>query len=208
MGWYWQLRAWPHIRCSRPPHSLITCLLLAAGSATRFGSQKLLARLPDGRRVVEASAAALFAAGAKHVVAVTRNDPELHRVLLACGCQVVINDRADEGMGTSIAAGVVATSASSGWLIALGDMPSISAKTIAAVATALDNGSRIVMPVMGGKRGHPVGFLACYKNQLIALAGDKGAREILNADTTLVEEIIVDDEGIFADIDTPDDLKP
>ena len=132
----------------------------------------------------------------------------MHRVLLACGCQVVINDRTDEGMGTSIAAGVAASPAASGWLIALGDMPSIRAETIAAVAMALNNGTRIVVPVTGGKRGHPVGFLACYQNQLLALAGDKGAREILNADTKLVEEIIVDDEGIFADIDTPEDLKP
>ena len=157
--------------------------------------------------MVEASAESLFAAGAKNIFAVTRNDPELHRVLEACGCLVVVNDRANEGMGTSIAAGVAATPAASGWLIALGDMPLIRAKTIAAVAMALDNGSRIVMPVMGGKRGHPVGFSASYKNQLLALAGDTGAREILKIDAALVEETSVDDEGIFADIDVPDDLK-
>jgi len=207
MGWYWQPLAWLHIRCSHPPHSLITCILLAAGSATRFGSQKLLARLPDGRRVVEASAATLFAAGAKHVVAVTRNDPELHRVLQACGCQAVVNDRADEGMGASIAAGVVATFTSSGWLIALGDMPSIRVATIKAVMTALGNGSRIVAPTMNGKRGHPVGFSAFYREWLQALTGDTGAREILKADEVLVEEVSVDDVGIFADIDTPADLK-
>lgn len=207
MGWYWRRRALLHIRCSRPPHSLITYILLAAGSATRFGSQKLLARLPDGRRVVEASAENLFAAGAKNIFAVTRNDPELHRVLEACGCLVVVNDRTDEGMGTSIAAGVAASTAAGGWLIALGDMPSIRAKTIAAVAMALDNGSRIVMPVMGGKRGHPVGFSAAYQKQLLALTGDKGAREILKIDAALVEETSVDDDGIFADIDVPDDLK-
>ena len=207
MGWYWRPRAWPQIQSSRPPHSLIACILLAAGSASRFGSQKLLARLPDGRRVIEASATNLFAAGVENVVAVARSDRELIRVLEACGCQVVINDRADEGMGTSIAAGVAATSAATGWLIALGDMPSIRVETIFAVIKVIANGSRIVVPSMHGRRGHPVGFSDSYLTRLQALTGDTGAREILKADVTLVEDINVDDEGIFSDIDVPDDLK-
>ena len=186
---------------------MIACLLLAAGSASRFGSQKLLARLPDGRRVVEASATNLFAASVENVVAVARNDPELIGVLEACGCQVVINDRADEGMGTSIAAGVAATFAASGWLIALGDMPSIRVETIAAVIKVMANGSRIVVPAMHGRRGHPVGFSDFYRARLRALTGDTGAREIVKADAALVAEINVDDAGIFADIDVPADLK-
>ncbi|MEO8385954.1 MAG: nucleotidyltransferase family protein [Betaproteobacteria bacterium] len=186
---------------------MIACILLAAGSASRFGSQKLLARLPDGRRMVEVSAANLFASGANNVVAVTRNDAELIQVLENCGCQVVINHRADEGMGTSIAAGVAASSAASGWLIVLGDMPSIRVETIMAVKSALDKGSRIVVPAKRGQRGHPVGFSAFYGIRLQALTGDTGAREILKTDATLVEEIGVDDAGIFADIDTPAELK-
>ena len=186
---------------------MITCILLAAGSASRFGSQKLLARLADGRRVVEASIANLLAAGAGNAVAVTRRDAELMRVLEACGCRVVINDRADEGMGTSIAAGVAATSEASGWLIALGDMPSIRVESIAAVATAMRGGARIVVPAMTGKRGHPVGFSASYGTRLQSLTGDTGAREILRTDAAFIDEISVDDAGIFADIDTPADLK-
>ena len=186
---------------------MITCILLAAGSASRFGSQKLLARLADGRSVVEASVANLLAAGTGNIVAVTRRDPEMIRVLEACGCRVVINDRADEGVGTSIAAGVAASSDANGWLIVLADMPSIRAETIAAVAGALRGGARIVVPVMAGRRGHPVGFSARYGMELQALTGDTGARQILNTDAALVEEISVNDAGIFADIDTREDLQ-
>ena len=185
---------------------MITCILLAAGSASRFGSQKLLARLADGRSVVEASVANLLAASAGNVVAVTRRDPGLIQALTACGCRVVINDRADEGIGSSIAAGVAASSDASGWLIVLADMPSIRAETIAAVAGALRGGARIVVPVMAGRRGHPVGFSARYGMELQALTGDTGARQILSIDAALVEAISVDDAGIFADIDTPADL--
>ena len=128
------------------------------------------------------------------------------RVLEACGCRVVINDRADEGVGTSIAAGVAASSDASGWLIVLADMPSIRAETIAAVAGALRGGVRIVVPVMAGRRGHPVGFSARYRMELQALTGDTGERQILSIDAAFVEAISVNDAGIFADIDTPADL--
>ena len=95
----------------------------------------------------------------------------------------------------------------SGWVIALADMPSIRIETLVAVIDALRGGARIAVPAMGGKRGHPVGFSALYRARLQALTGDIGAREILKADANYVEEISVDDAGIFADIDTPADLK-
>ena len=137
----------------------------------------------------------------------TRRDPELIAVLEALGCQVAINERADEGMGTSIAVGVTATPNASGWLIALGDMPSICVDTFAAVADALRRGARIAVPALAARHGHPVGFSAMYGARLRALTGDSGAREILKSDANFIEEIGVNDAGIFADIDTPSDLK-
>ena len=136
----------------------------------------------------------------------TRQDPELMDVLVACGCRVVINDHADQGMGTSIAAGVAATPAT-GWVIALGDMPSIRVDTVLTIVEALRAGARIVVPTMDGKHGHPVGFSALYRARLQSLAGDTGAREILKTDTMFADEICVDDAGIFLDIDTRADMK-
>ena len=149
----------------------------------------------------------LVAAGAETVVAVSRRDSVLTDVLESCGCRVVINARAEQGMGTSIAAGVTATPDASGWLIVLADMPSIQVDTIAAVIAALRGGARIAIPVMAGRRGHPVGFSADYLARLRSLTGDIGAREILKSDAAFVEEINVEDAGIFADIDAPEDLK-
>ena len=138
---------------------------------------------------------------------VTRRDPDLMQVLQTLGREIVVNENAEQGMGTSIAAGVAATSAASGWLIALGDMPSIRVETMVAVVDALHSGARIVVPTMAAKRGHPVGFSARYFARLQSLTGDIGAREIIMADVNCVEEISVEDAGIFADIDTPADLK-
>lgn len=157
--------------------------------------------------MVEASLANLQAGFTGEIVAVTRSDPVLIKALEACGCRIVINDVADQGMGTSISAGVVAIQDALGWVIALGDMPYIRADTIAAVANALRNDAAIVVPAMAGKRGHPVGFSARYRGQLMSLKGDAGAREILMADAKSVTEVCVDDAGIFLDIDTAADLK-
>ena len=190
---------------------MIAGILLAAGVGSRFGShygsQKLLARLSDGRRIIDASVAHLAAACGGNIVAVVRRDSDLTDVLQTLGCEIVINENAEQGMGTSIAAGVAAKRAASGWLIALGDMPSIRVDTMVAVINALRGGAPIVVPTMAGRRGHPVGFSAKYCARLQSLSGDIGAREIIKADANLVEEISVDDAGIFADIDTPADLK-
>lgn len=148
----------------------------------------------------------LIHASAGNVIAVTRRDPALMQVLEACGCQIVINEQPERGIGTSIAKGIAALPDAAGWLIALGDMPSIRVDTVAAVAAALQAGAHIVVPVFGGKRGHPVGFTAAYRSRLLSLVGDIGAREILRADESAIHEVHVDDAGILADIDIPSDL--
>jgi molybdenum cofactor cytidylyltransferase len=185
---------------------LITGILLAAGKGTRFGSQKLLARLSDGRYVVEASATNLLAAVGR-VIAVTGRDERLMRVLDDCGCQVVVNERAGEGMGTSIGAGVAASLAADGWIIALGDMPFIESATIKKIRLALEEGAAIVVPTHQGRRGHPVGFARQYGDALCALEGDAGAKAIIESNIALARMIEVSDAGIFADIDVVGDLK-
>ncbi len=183
---------------------MITAILLAAGRSERFGSPKLLARLPDGRRVIEASVANLRAANTR-VIAVTRADDELVRVLAGCGCEVVVNSRAEQGMGTSIAAGVLAASEAAGWLITLGDMPYIQPATIFRIGDALERKEGIVVPVWKGRAGHPVGFPHSLLDELVQLSGDSGARSIILRHTRY--ELAVDDEGTTVDIDLPTDLR-
>jgi molybdenum cofactor cytidylyltransferase len=191
---------------------VLTGILLAAGSARRFGSQKLLARLPDGRYVVEASAGSLLAAVGR-VIAVIGHDDRLGRVLDDCGCQVVINETAPEGMGTSIAAGVRAGAADNpaGWIVALGDMPYLQRATICAVRDRLMAGGGIVIPTHLQQRGHPVGFAREYGAALMNLRGDSGARAVVSAavagNPAVLQLVPVADAGVLADIDTPADLR-
>lgn len=186
---------------------MITGVLLAAGRGERFGGDKLRATLPDGRTLATASAEALVAA-LPRVVAVTRpGDDAVAELLAAAGCTVVVCDRACEGMGASLACGVRASRAASGWIIALADMPAIRPATVRGVAAHLATGARIVTPVHDGRGGHPVGFAAEFGAALAALGGDEGARGIVRAHQADVTRFATDDPGIFHDIDTPADLS-
>jgi molybdenum cofactor cytidylyltransferase len=186
-------------------------VLLAAGRATRFGGDKLLAALPnagDGAVPVGVAAyRALRAAISRTLVVVRPDDDALRGVFAQEGARVVVAHRADEGIGASLAAGVAAVTHPSAYVIALADMPWIESATISRVVQALANGASVVAPVYRGERGHPVGFASGHRAALLKLRGDEGARALLAAHREALTLIDVDDPGILRDIDTPDDLR-
>lgn len=182
-------------------------ILLAGGASTRFGSQKLLHRLPNGRTIGEQSALNLIE-GAGNALAVLRpGSDELKQLLAGTGCEVMETDRAFEGMGASLSAAIAAAADASGWIIALADMPFILPSTIAAVRDALADGAPIAIPVVDGQRGHPVGFAAEWRLELEALTEDEGARHLIARCGDSVREVTVADSYIHKDIDEPLDLS-
>jgi molybdenum cofactor cytidylyltransferase len=46
-----------------------------------------------------------------------------------------------------------------------------------------------VVPVFAGERGHPVGFGHRFRDDLMAVTGDAGARTILQAHPALVHRL-------------------
>jgi molybdenum cofactor cytidylyltransferase len=180
-------------------------ILLAAGSGTRFGSQKLLAHLPNGERVVEASARRLLSCFPR-VVAVVGDAGGVRASLEELGCEIIVNPRAAEGMGTSLACGVAHTRDAASWLIALGDMPFLRQDTVAGIQAAGEIATHIVVPQYNQLRGHPVRFPAALGEDLMALNGDRGARALFEKHASRLLVWPTDDSGVLADIDTPDDL--
>lgn len=182
-------------------------LLLAAGSGRRFGADKRWQPLADGTPMVLASAARLRAA-CPDVLAVLRPDDEaLGERLRDLGCRVVVNPQAEAGLGSSLAAGVRASPDAAGWLVALADMPFIASASHGAVLERLQAGASLVVPAYGGQRGHPVGFARDWYAELSRLDGDVGARHILREHADRLEVLKLDDAGILADVDRPDDLR-
>jgi len=187
----------------------IVAILLAAGSATRFGSDKLLHALPHEVPIAVQSARHLKAVFAKDLYAVVRPDtPKLAELLRAEGCEIAVCKNAAEGMGVSLARAVQAAGPAGAYVVALADMPFIRPSSIEAVRDALLRGAALAAPYFRARRGHPVGIAGRFHDQLTRLQGDEGARRLLAENERALVKIPVGDPGVVRDIDRPEDLAP
>ena len=191
-------------------------LLLAAGQSTRFGSNKLLHPLTDNRPMLLVSAEKLAKVMPGSIVVINEQLTPLSEQLEQLGLRVVVNEQAEQGMGSSIACGVGVSPHASGWLIMLADMPYLKTETIRLLADKLEHSAGIIAPVYvnengenkSGKkqRGHPVGFKQCFKNELLALDKDTGARQVIQNHQSQLELLTVDDAGVIIDVDNASDV--
>jgi CTP:molybdopterin cytidylyltransferase MocA len=170
------------------------------------GPNKLL--LPvGGVPLVRRAAQALVGGGLSPVVVVLgREAGEVSRALRSLPVRGVRNPNWPQGMGTSIATGVSALAPETDAVaVSLGDLFALRAATVAHLAEAYEGSSRgIAVPVFRGRRGHPVIFrLGRYRDRLVTLSGDRGARALLTEAAEDVLEVVVDDPGTVQDVDTP-----
>ncbi|HEY7656598.1 MAG TPA: nucleotidyltransferase family protein [Burkholderiales bacterium] len=185
---------------------VIAAILLAAGAGTRFGGEKLLHPLDDGVAIAAHAARNLLAATPDVIAVVRWGDFPLYDMLEQEGCQVTMFQGAERGMGASLAHGVAQARGADGWVVALADMPRIQPATVKSVISALQQGALIAAPAYKGERGHPVGFGAPLREELLALDGDQGARALLERHRDAVQLVECDDPGILVDIDRKTDL--
>jgi molybdenum cofactor cytidylyltransferase len=164
-----------------------TVILLASGRGERF-----IASGGQGSKLV-----ALI--GGKTVLQWTLD------AVIATGLPWHVEDAGHPGMGDSISAAVRATQDSQGWLILPADLPMILPQTILCVADAIAQGAQAAYPMCNGQRGHPVGFAASAGVRLQNLKGNRGAVGVLLAQSAI--ELIVNDEGCLADMDTVAQLE-
>jgi molybdenum cofactor cytidylyltransferase len=122
----------------------------------------------------------------------------------ASGLPWHLEQLAHPGMGDSIAAAVGATPDAPGWLVLPADLPLVRPATLQAVADALQ-GHAVVVPVVAGRRGHPVAFSAACGPALRALSGPHGAAAVIRSYDPYL--LALDDIGCITDIDTVDDLQ-
>ncbi|MGB0197813.1 MAG: nucleotidyltransferase family protein, partial [Candidatus Puniceispirillaceae bacterium] len=96
-------------------------------------------------------------------------------------------------------------------LIALGDMPLISAEMVqnlvAAHLACDDHQRRITLPSYDGKRGNPVIWGDAFFPELKQLQGDAGGRQVLQDHLAAHNPVEISSSAMFRDIDTPADLQ-
>lgn len=189
-----------------PTSKRIVGILLAGGAGSRFGGAKLLHPLEDGVAIAAHAARNLLAVLPEVIAVVRWGDFPLYEMLEEEGCRVSMSRDALRGMGASLAHAVGEARTADGWVVALADMPRVSPDSVRGVMNALEHGATIAAPRYEGRRGHPVGFAAALREELLALDGDTGARSILERHAGEVELIECPDPGVLFDIDRKSDL--
>ena len=181
-------------------------VILAAGTASRFGSAKVFARL-GGRPLVDRVIDAAEAAGLGEVVVVLgppsddEASADLRRV------RVVRNDRPQEGLSSSVRIGLAALGADvDAAVVLLGDQPLVSPTVIRALLDAeVPAGRSIVVPRYAGGGGQNPTLVLRHAWSLAAdLTGDRGFGPLIGAHPELIVEVAAD--GSNPDVDTPADL--
>ena len=163
----------------------------------------------EGTPLLRRSAEVLLASQADAVIVVLRPDDDRRRKALEdLNVRVIENPQAAEGMGASIRAGVAAAATDAGGaLVALADMPDITAKDIDALIAAYDaeEGREIIRAAdPAGGPGNPVLFGRRFFEPLRGLEGDEGARSILAANADLVRLVRLSTGAARVDLDTPE----
>ena len=183
-------------------------LILAAGAASRFGSDKRQALGPWQGPLLHHVLGLYRPLFADLAVVIGPDDRFGAEACAAFGVTALINPEPDLGMGRSLAVGI-------GWLagrgldaalIGLADMPWISSSVIARVTAALLAEMRLVAPLWRGEIGFPRGIPAAYFAQLASLSGDRGAGALLDWRSALLLEEA--EQGVVRDIDRPEDVFP
>ena len=188
---------------------VIGAVLLGAGGSTRMrGRDKLLEEV-DGAPLIATMARRLQASGVDQVVCVLPPDrPDRNAALAGLDVTVQINPRTEEGMATSIAAGLSALApGTDAVLIVLGDMPEVMPADIRRLLAAFDpeEGRAIVRATApDGTPGQPVLFGRRFFEALGQLTGDTGAREIVRDHGDFVVDVALDGDRALLDLDTPE----
>ena len=192
---------------------MIGAIVLAAGSSRRFGGDKRKATLPNNKMVIQQSVETALRCFNAVTLVLRYGDNEFSAELslLINNPNLSIFQAPDSalGMGHSLGSAIQEVNNGEGVFVFLADMPYLQQGTIHHLKetfTTNQTNNPIIAPTYEGQLGHPVGFAACYFDELAALTRDKGAKPVMNANAAKVIEVPVDDPGVLKDVDTPEDL--
>lgn len=180
-------------------------VLLAAGKSRRFGRNKLLALLPNGKTVLQQSYDNLRSITSNILVVLNSEMPLPHSLREYFGSNTL--EFSSEGMGESIAEAIKHSAEHNAWVLCLADMPYIQTQSLQLFGTAIARHPDSIVRVRCGKiAGHPVYFPRDCFEDLSVLRGDQGAKTVLAKHKQRLHWCDVNDEGVLRDIDEPADL--
>ena len=182
-------------------------LILAAGSSSRMrGGDKLLEPI-DGTPQLTRIARAALQTGCPVTVALPPDRPARAACLQGLPLRQVIVPAPQDGMAASLIAGLAALPDAAAVLVLPADLPELATEDLQRVlAIWADHPDRIARGTgQDGTPGHPVGFPADLRGDLLAVTGDQGARAVIARHKDRLLPIPLPGQHATIDLDTPED---
>lgn len=175
-------------------------IMLAAGFSRRLGRPKQTVEI-GGETLIRRATRIASEAGLEPIVVVVNRHAEFADDIRQPGRVVVMNSEAEEGIASSIRAGVLAVLDEAdvhGVVLMTCDQIGITAPHLQALFTDQD---RVTGSAYASKVAVPAYFPRRCFEDLLALRGDTGARDLLR------NAFRIQAEALALDIDTEDDLS-
>ena len=185
----------------------IAGLILAAGGSSRMGDRNKLMMPFQGKpmlnHVVNAS---LNSNLTQTFVVVGHQSSKIKNLIQSDDIQCVENEQWELGMASSIVAGISQLKQFDGFLILLGDMPLVTPELINKIIVH-GSADKIVIPIKDGLHGNPVLFGSKFRDELLTLYEDSGAKKVIQNNLSSLIKIEIQSNIIFKDYDTKESLE-
>jgi molybdenum cofactor cytidylyltransferase len=186
----------------------VAAVVLAAGSSTRMGRNKLLLDL-GGETIVRRAVRAAVGAGVDQIVVVLgHEEPRLRAELEGLPCSPVVNPDHAEGAGTSVRTGVRHVAAGTDAIVVvLADMPFVTAEMIATLVRRYrETGAPLVASHYGEVQAPPTLYDRALFEELLQIPGERCAKQVVRRHES--EAVVVAwPESALRDIDVPADYE-
>lgn len=184
----------------------IGCVLMAAGSSSRFGSNKLLTDF-FGKTLIERAMEAIPRDKLCRAVVVSGYD-EVLSMAAERGLTAVKNDRPEEGVSRTIRLGLDALGDVDAAMFMVADQPCLSRWSAEGLVNFyLNEPDRIAAMAYGARRGNPVIFPRDMFIDLRSLAGDTGGSAVICKKPDMLRLYQVEDELELFDADRASELE-
>jgi molybdenum cofactor cytidylyltransferase len=143
-----------------------------------------------------------------HVVVGVRGD-RIAAALAGRSVRLVTNPDREAGMLSSVRCGFGALPPEcEAALVALGDQPAVTTDLVNQMVRAFDAAPEgIVVPVFGGKRGHPLLLATRYRREVLTRHDAVGLRGLARAHPEDVLEVPAATDAVLSDMDYPEDYR-
>lgn len=187
-------------------HEPVAAVILAAGSAQRFGAQKLLLEW-EGQPVIRRIVRQALAAELNPVVVVAGDEfIDIRAAIADLPVEVIVNPEWKKGQSSSLQTGLRRVcDQSAGVIFLLGDQPQVSVGQLRALYELQSKeGAMICAPLIEDRRGNPVLFDLSVYPDLLRLSGDIGGRALFRRYP--IKYLNWFERSMLYDIDTQTDL--